>query len=457
MTGTEARPPDHSRQRRWIALLLVVVSSIAVLASVIAVWAHQTIFDTDSFMETIQPVLDDPQLEAALGDFVTEEVTGALDLEQRLQEPLTNLDAFLSAALLGLIDNDRITDQLAGLDRPTLTALAAPIADRFNERIAGIVGNLMASSQVDELVPQVVRRAHESAVALLRGNMEELPNLSVTDGEVRLNLLPLVASALQRIGDELRDLLPDLDLPDAISSNVDEAIAQFRASLGERVPDDFGQVTVMSEDRLNEIQATTERADRWVWGLVVLTVLLIAATIVISPARRRTVIQLALGVVVAFVLGFALLRRLEAAVVGEIANPETAATAAGIMGELLGGLRSGVIAVLVIASVVAIALYLAGRPQWVSDVLPGGADGVGLNRWVAAHYDILRLAVIALAVLVLFLTGLSIVSVVVVIALLALILWWLARARDQDQGGAFVSPPAGGSTGGAGEGGTPRD
>ncbi|MGH8950624.1 MAG: hypothetical protein ACRDX9_04295 [Acidimicrobiia bacterium] len=452
MTGTEARPPDHSRQRRWIALLLVVVSSIAVLASVIALWAHQTIFDTDSFMETIEPVLDDPQLEAALGDFVTEEVTGALDLEERLQEPLANLDAFLSAALLGLIDNDRITDRLAGLDRPTLTALAAPIAERFNERIARIVGDLMASPQVDELVPQVIRRAHESAVALLRGNMEELPNLSVTEGEVRLNLLPLVATALQRIGQELRDLLPDLDLPTVISSNVDEAIAQFRASLGDRVPDDFGQVTVMSEDRLNEIQATTERADRWVWGLVVLTVLLIAAAIVISPTRRRTAIELALGVVIAFVLGIALLRRLETVVVGEIANPQTSATAADIMGEVLTGLRNGIGVVLVVASVVAIALYLAGRPQWVSDVLPGeaGAEGVGIDRWVSAHYDILRLCVIALAVLTLFLTGLSVVSIVVVIALLALILWWMARARGR--GATTVSPAAGGTTGEAGEG-----
>ena len=437
-------------------MLLVVVSSLAVLASVIALWAHQTIFDTDSFMETIQPVLDDPQLEAALGNFVTEEVTGALDLEQRLQDPLANLDAFLSAALLGLIDNDRITDQLAGLDRPTLTALAAPIADRYNERIAGIVANLMASSEVDELVPQVIRRAHESAVALLRGNLEDLPNLSVTEGEVRLNLLPLVATVLQRIGQELRDLLPDLDLPTVISSNVDEAISQFRGSLGERVPDDFGQVTVMSEARLDEIQATTERADRWVWGLVVLTILLIAATIVISPTRRRTAIELALGVVIAFVLGIALLRRLETVVVGEIANPQTSATAADIMGEVLAGLRNGIGLVLVVASVVAIALYLAGRPRWVSEVLPGGAGarGVGLDRWVAARYDILRLGLIALAVLTLFLTGLSIVSIIVVIALLALVLWWLARARDR--GGALVSPPAGGSAGTAVEGGPPR-
>jgi hypothetical protein len=65
------------KQRQWIAGLLVVVSSISILASVIAVWAHNTIFDTDSFMETIEPVLQDPALNAALGDYITEEVTGA--------------------------------------------------------------------------------------------------------------------------------------------------------------------------------------------------------------------------------------------------------------------------------------------------------------------------------------------------------------------------------------------
>jgi hypothetical protein len=422
-----------------VAALLVVVSSISVLASVIAVWVHQTVFDTDSFMETIDPILEDPQLKVTLGDFVTEEVTGALDLEQRLQEPLANLDAFLSASLLELLDVDqRGRDLLGRIDRPTLVALAGPIADRFDERIAGIVDNVMASPEVAELIPQLVRRAHEASVALVRGDLEELPNVSVEEGEVRLNLLPVVATVMQPVVEELRDLLPDLQLPDNISTRVDEAIAQFRETLGDRVPDDFGQVTVMSEDRLTAIQATADRIDRWVWGLVVLTVILVALTLVVSPTRRRTTIQLGIGVIAAFLIGTIVLNRLEEAVIDEIADPDGGQTAFSILGHLLAGLRGGIIAVIVIATLVAIGFYIAGRPEWVTTtgarmrgLAPGDPEAGGFGAWVAARYDTIRLLVVALAVLVLFLTGLDLLAVVIVGALLALSLWWLARARDK--------------------------
>lgn len=431
----EARP-DRTRLRKWIALLLVVVSAISVLASVVAVWAHQTIFDTDNFMETIEPVLEDPAVTTALGNFVTEEVTEALDLESRLQEPLADLDAFLAAAVLGLIDNDRLTDLLEGMDRPSLEALAAPIADRFNERIADTVDDVMTSSQVQELIPRLIRRAHEATVALLRGDLVELPNVSVAEGEVRLNLLPVVATVLQRIVGELRELLPNIQLPTAISSNVDEALRQYRESLGDRVPDDFGQVAVMSEDRLSELQGATERADRWVWGIVLLSVVLVVLALVVSPTRRRTAIQIALGVVVALLLGFAVVRRVEAAVLDEIANPATAATASSVVRHLLSGLRAGVRALLILGVLTAVVLYLVGRPKWVTStgdrvatVLPGSAGS--LDGWIAAHFDVVRLAAIAIAVLALFMTGLSVLSVMIVVGLLAVILWWLTSARDR--------------------------
>jgi hypothetical protein len=62
---------------------------------------------------------------------------------------------------------------------------------------------------------------------------------------------------------------------------------------------------------------------------------------------------------------------------------------------------------------------------------PGDPEAGGFGAWVAARYDTIRLLVVALAVLVLFLTGLDLLAVVIVGALLALSLWWLARARDK--------------------------
>ena len=438
MTTASDTTTDRSRPRKWIAVLLVVVSSIFVVISAVAVWAHRTIFDTDAFMATVEPALEDPQFTTALGDYLTDEITGALALEERLQEPLANLDVFLTSALFGLLGIDEGTLGFLGqIDRPTLAALAGPIADELNGRIEMRVDQVMESNAMQELIPQVVRRAHQGAVALIGGDIEETPNISIVEGEVRLNTLPIIARVLQEVVAELRGVLPDVNVPDAVSDRADEAIVQFRESLGDRVPDDFGQITLMSEERLTAAQATADRIDRWVWGIVFLTVILIIVTIVVSQTRRRTAIQLGIGIAVAFVVSAAVLNRLETALVAEIANPVVGETATALLGHLLSGLRTGILAVIVISTVIAVVLYLVGRPQWVtttgakvSSIMPGSPETGGMNGWIAAHYDLLRVGAVAIAVLALFLIGFGIVAILVIGGILALVLWWLARARD---------------------------
>ncbi len=61
---------------------------------------------------------------------------------------------------------------------------------------------------MQELIPEVVRRAHQGATALIAGDIEETPNISIVEGEVRLNTLPIIARVLQEVVGELRDVLP---------------------------------------------------------------------------------------------------------------------------------------------------------------------------------------------------------------------------------------------------------
>jgi hypothetical protein len=448
LTTTSDTTTERSVPRKWIAVLLVVVSSIFVLISVVAVWAHRTVFDTDAFMATIEPAIEDPQFKAALGDYLTDEIIEALAVEARLQEPLANLDAYLSAALLGLLGIDEQGQQLLDrIDRPTLEALAGPIADAVNQRIEMRVDQVVESEPMAELIPQVVRRAHQGAMALIAGDIEETPNITIEEGEVRLNTLPIIVRVLESVAQDLRELLPDVNLPSAVSDSVDEAIAQFRDSLGDRVPEDFGQVTLMSEERLTAAQATADRIHRWVWGIVILTVILIIVTVIVSQTRRRTGIQLGIGVVVASIIGVAVVNRLESALIAEIADPVVGETARTLFGHLVSGLRNGVIAVIVISTIIAVVLYFLGRPRWVtttgekvSGVMPGSSETGGLNVWIAGHYDLLRVVAVGIAVLALFLIGIGIVSLLVIGGVLALILWWLAQARDAADAQTQIGP-----------------
>jgi hypothetical protein len=238
--------------------------------------------------------------------------------------------------------------------------------------------------------------------------------------------------------------LPDIDLPDVVSDVVDEAIAQYKEELGDRVPDDFGQITIMTEDQLVEVQDTATRLDRWTWGLVILSVALVALAILVSPIRRRTVIHLGIGVIVAIVLGILVVRRVEEAIIGEISSPARTETARGIIQNVLQGLTQSVVLVIVVAALVALGFHVAGKPKWVTDprerlddLVPNEAGTGGFDSWVALNYDFIRIGLAGLALLILFMTGLDWVPLIVVGGILTAALWWLARVRDRP-----TPPPA---------------
>lgn len=415
--------------RKILTWLLVVLTSLGVVSSTIAIWAHQTVFDTDRFMETLEPALTDPALYAVIGDRASSSVLEALDLEVRVTDALSRLDEYLSQALLDAIDLDqRALDLLSRFDRPSLDALAPPIVESLETRVTDRVEAFFASEAFVSRFPEVVRRVHEVTIALVRDQLEELPNVYIAEGEVRLNLIPFIAEALRTVIEDLRGFLPDIDLPTIVSDRLDEGRQQLADAIQAELPDDFGQVTVMSEDALGEVQAVAERLDRFVWLLVLGTILLAALTIAVSPARRRTAVHLALGVVVGIVIASVVVRRLEGAILTQVTSPDGSEAARVLLGRVFSSLRTIQWLVAIGALVVGIVAYLAGRPAWVTRAV-AAASSPQTYDWINGHYDLLRLGGIGIAVIVFFIAGLELWTVIVIGLLLAGYLWLLAEAR----------------------------
>jgi hypothetical protein len=443
--------------RRWASHALVVISALLVLASTVAVWAYRTALDTDRFMATVEPVLDDPAFYSALSDRVSDEVLVALDLETRVALRLNQLDDYVSGALVDAIEpTPQAQDLLDRFDRPTLAALAPPITSALEDRVTQRVDQFITSEAFTTRFPTLVREAHEAGVALVRNDMAELPNVYTADGEVRLNLIPIIREVLSQVVDEIRDFLPDVELPDAISNRVDEGVQQLGDALQAQLPADFGQVTLMSQDALSGVQESVHRLNQLVWLLVLVTVASIGATIAISPNRRRTLVYLGIGIVIALLLGGIALRRLRAAVLAEAATPDGERAASLLLDQMLSSVRTIALIVGVVAVVGAAIAYLAGRPAWVGRLTergsrliteqPGGSE---LDRWVAKHYELLRIAGIVVAVGILFLTGIEIIPILIVGGLVALFLWGIAaanrRASVPEQPPAVEDQPVAGS------------
>ena len=119
----------------WVVGVLAVV---ALIASTLAVWARTTVADPDTFGDIAPDVLDDPTVQRALAERLADEV--------------------LSTRLERLLDADRVQD----------------------------------------LLVRAVELAHGSAIQLLRGDGLR-DGISVDEGTISVNVLPLVGRGLQQL------------------------------------------------------------------------------------------------------------------------------------------------------------------------------------------------------------------------------------------------------------------
>jgi hypothetical protein len=173
---------------------------------------------------------------------------------------------------------------------------------------------LLANPDVQNTLEEIVERAHGRAMQLLEGD-GLIDGITVVDGAVTVNLLPLIGRGIGRLQD--LGLFSDLELPELTADgDPDEQIAALSEATGRDLRDDFGQLVVYESDRLADAQASLESAQRIVvlvkravWVLVGLTIVLVAATIFLARRRWRATLLLGVGGAAAMIITRAAVRR----------------------------------------------------------------------------------------------------------------------------------------------------
>jgi hypothetical protein len=132
--------------------------------------------------------------------------------------------------------------------------------------------------------------------------------ISVSDGEVSVNLLPLVGRGLALL--QSWGLLADVEVPTlSAEGDPDEQRAALSAALGRELPAGFGQLVVYEGEAVANAQESVQSAQqllaaakRALWLIAVLVVVLTAATILLAPRRWRAVLVLSVGTAAALVV-----------------------------------------------------------------------------------------------------------------------------------------------------------
>ena len=399
--------------RRWMVLLLVVLASVGILGSAVALWTHSLLFNTDRFVATVGPVAKDPQVVGNVSVYVTDRAMEASDLQARVTEALPPRAQFLAPA---------ITDATRGF-----------VQKRVQE--------LLSRPETYDLWLKLVGFAHEHLVAVLEGDSTYI---QLNGDQVQLNLVPLVAKAMELIQQVLPGSLGDrIDVPQIDpNASAEEMRAQLSAATGRTLPEDFGTVVLFEGDKVTQAQQAVRIFKAAVIAIVVVTVLLIAAALLFSRSRLRTLIQLGLGTLVAVVVARVAVERLQDAIVSSLGQENGVAIARSVLESATGNLADVLVWLIVAGALVSVVAFVAGKRSWfgaAKGYASAAADATGamaapqapMRLWLGRHYDGARAGGVVAAVVALLFTTSSWWLTLLVLALTAayeVAVWRLAES-----------------------------
>jgi len=396
-SALRAAPPRRRNRIRWrsvVSAVLIVLGVVLTPVSLLSVWTRYQVTDTDGFVESVGPLIDEPAVQEALTNRVTTTVFTYVDVRDLADQSIAAL------AAQGL--PPQLVTRLTTFTPALETAATGFVRDK--------VGQLVASPQFAEAWDQALRLAHQQMVTVLSGDGQAIV---VRDGTVHLDLAPFVEAAKQRL--------------------VAEGLTVASA-----IPEVHPTIALAPADQLVRARAAYETLDSVATVLPWITLLLVVVGVYLARRRTRALGAAALGVAVALVVLAAGLLVARSLLVGAVPPTGAVAAAAGF-DVLVDSLRDSGRALLVLALVVALGAFLAGpsaagvrrRASTVIGRIRAGRAAGPVGRWVGAHVRALRIGAVALAALVfVFLanpTGVAILVLVAVLLVVLAVIEFLAR------------------------------
>lgn len=290
----------HGGGRAVASVLLVALGAVLLPVGVLGLWVQRSVVHTDSYVSTVAPLAQDPQVQQAVAAEIT--------------------DRLLAAAR-----ND-----------PALGSLLAPrgtVGDAAAEQLQQLVLRLVASPQFAAVWQDANHRLQVSTLAALRGEPDGAVRIDGSRVLVDTNVLLLAAQ------DQLAQSLPIVGSVDLSSAGREVVVVDSRAV------------------------APARTAFAWLdsWGVWLLPVAVLALAAGVLLARNRPRALTVVGVLVVAAAGVVALttgsgeRTAARALAGSVLEPAGTAVA----GALAAG-AEGYVRVLLLVGLVVVALGGAG-------------------------------------------------------------------------------------------------
>src|SRR5262245_11957427 len=302
-------PP--TRGRRILVWCLVVLAMILVIACSLTIWVQRQALDTDNWVDLSTELLQDDEVRALVADRLVDELYAKTNVEGSIERALP----------------------------PRLEGLAAPAAGLVRQAATDAADALLQRPAIQQLWAEINRRAHSQLVAILRDEQATRGALTAREGEVVLNLRPLVEQLAQQLG------------------------------LSVALPPTTGVYVLANSDQLSAAQTAVQAIDALsILAIIAVVVLLVVAVYLASGFRRQTLRGIGAGLIFIGVLLLVVSKLVGNAIVDDLTSDATRSTgwAVWVLGTSL--FRDICLALVAYGLVLVIGAWLAGpsRPaRWL--------------------------------------------------------------------------------------------
>ena len=199
------------RARSYVSLVLFIVAALLTPIAVIGHWGHQTIANPDQYISTVAPLAEDPDIQQAVADVVSDAIIQQIDTGN------------LASGLLGaFIPNERLSDLLSG-----------PIKIGIDGLIRGGVERFVTSSAFQEAWVKINEAAQRGFIAALSG--DPTGPVQFEGDDLVLNISTLLQQVQQSLVDDGIEIAGAVTIPETDAQVVlldSPALAQARAIYG---------------------------------------------------------------------------------------------------------------------------------------------------------------------------------------------------------------------------------
>ena len=403
MTETPATSTPAKRRIgvRSIAAVIALILGLGLLPlGTVTYWGHRTVTDTERYLETMQPLAYDEDVQDSLSVFITDKIEEQIDPE-----------ALVNQLFAGLIE-----------EYPSLKALVPIVSGAVDSLIAQVVDRLVRSDQFKQLWDLANTAAQKSLMAILEGR-DDGP-VSLQGDEVVLDIGVLIDQVKQGLVDQ-----------------------GFSAAANINVPQADRQIVLLEAPQLAQIRTIYSFTSPVAAGLVYIAVLLLVLAVVLARRRPRMTAWAGGGAAVGGGLLVVGLGIGESLFINTLEGTPFEKASQTFYDQLLKFLYNGSYSLIVLGIIVmAVGLYLCGA-RWAvelratvnnlaSDIagnIPAGPI-TSSGAWVAKNARWLRVAVAVLfTIIVVIGNDLSVARTIwaalIALLLLGIIQVWAAAGR----------------------------